>query len=303
MFSVKTLDLPIPADQLNGYQNLLEKSLWPCLQGYDPLEFESSRIYAVGAHDTDLHTVGIAIAVERSHFHSAELLALSVAEPSRNKGIGTRLLTKLQEYIHKKGCVTLSALYPIGQSISPVLEKIFSHLGWSPPKLRKIRLHFDQKSFHPPWVNIKYPLPKGFTIFPWTELKKKEKERLWHLMEQGAIDITVSPFKNKGQFEPTNSLGLRKNNEVIGWVITLRPDSDTVEYASVFIFPEYRYTGFSAYLLAASIRLHLESPIQLGAADLFLNQVDSQWVRFVKNRLLPYAEKVERWNNTGIILT
>lgn len=80
-----------------------------------------------------------------------------------------------------------------------------------------------------PWLNKNYRFSPSFTFFPWQEITPEERLNLQKQQETSLwIPDELSPFKHEENLEPLNSLGLRYEGEVVGWVITHRLSPDTI---------------------------------------------------------------------------
>ena len=89
-----------------------------------------------------------------------------------------------------------------------------------------------------------------------------------------SIPLSCRRFRRKRRQEPCNSLGLRSDNEVVGWMITHRTRPDTIQYTSLYVEPAVRrrQPGIGMALLAKSICLQIESGVPRG---IFLVHMDN----------------------------
>jgi hypothetical protein len=118
-----------------------------------------------------------------------------------------------------------------------------------------------------------------------------------HQIDQGRIHPLLNPFANKEMpMETINSLGLRYQGEVIGWIITHRPNPETIRYSNLYVDPRFYFKGFAISLLIKSMQLHQLTPdVPHALFEVNLTETEPSWWNFVKRRLIPYATKTERF--------
>lgn len=302
MHEVIELDLSTLSPQLlSEYKKLTEPQFYPCFDSKDPWGVSSSIIFAVGAL-VDGKPVGLALASYRPTLEIARLVSIYIDVESRGLKIGTALLRKMEEVLRKQKCRLINHLYLTEQPTTPALEKIFQNQKWSKPYQMMVKCYFDCYAFNPPWFKRNYPIPSGFEMFSWGSLKSKEKVALIRQEKNNSFPANVSPFYREDTIEPINSLGLRNENGVVGWMITHRIDKDTIQYSSLYIDRDFKYLGHAMCLLANSIRKQQNSPVQWSILELNVQESDSHWISFVKKRLIPYTIKVEKFNEASRLL-
>ena len=177
---------------------------------------------------------------------------------------------------------------------APAIEKILASLGWSPPILYLIRLHFDAYAFNPPWIHRPFLLPTDMHFFSWKDLLPQDKETIQYLRAQGRFLPYLSPLYQEESIDLETSIGLRKEGALVGWSITRRPDSSTILYSSLYIDSSLLYAGYGIQLLIESIRRHKKLPIPNALFEINLKEIDPSWWHFVNKRLLPLTSKVEK---------
>lgn len=284
-------------EERKKWRALIDKKNWICLEGKDPWGIETAEIFVQVAYHID-QPIGIALATFRPSIGHALLLELYVDPQYRHQEIGTQLVMKLEERLSLKNCHLVSCLYQSEMATTVYIEKIFSKLGWREGFPALVRCHFQALEFHPPWLHRSYKLPKKVKIFPWKKLTVKEKERLEKELENELIPPSMSPFLRQNEMEPINSLGLKKNGEVIGWMIVHRASENTLQYSALYIKPLYHFLGYSVKLLAASIILQQKFGIEKAFLEVNLEEADASWINFIKKRLIPGSCLIERFKES-----
>lgn len=238
--------------------------------------------------------VGLILAKISEEWQTVKLLSFKVEISKRRQGIGQSLFGFCQAYVIEKKLKGMSFEYDEKLPDAAALEKIVARHGWLPPRLYGLRCYFDCPAFHPKWFDKLTVAPRNIEIFPWGELTEKEREVIKHGENQGHFLPPLSPFNDEKNIEPINSLGLRYKGQIKGWCITERSASDTIRYQALYIDRDLHLTGLSIWLLAQSIRLQQASPIPFSLFEIHSEYIDPSWKHFIKKRLIPYAQRVER---------
>lgn len=258
-------------------------------------------IVAVGAK-FEQKPIALGLARLSPQEDSATILSIFVEPAYRSQGIGRSLLVYLEQVLQQRGCKDLELVYTAGKSTTPHLEHILQKDGWNPPSLRMLICKaLPVQMMEAPWLH-KYSLPSGFTMFPWCDLTEAERNSI--LEKQNALPWypeELSPFSEEEIIEPLNSLGLRYQGEVIGWMITHRLAPDTIRYSRLFIKKELQKLGRAIPLLAESIKMHYGSHIPYGIWT--VSQENSAMVNFVKSRMADYMLSIKESRGVSKMLS
>jgi len=256
----------------------------------------SNYLLSIGVEAVeDDQVVGFAYAVCEYDRTKGRLASVCVLEAFRNQKIGSALVAYVEKELILEGCEAICTEFPEDDPTGGYFEKILQKDGWNTPSVYMLSCDIDIQKFHPPWFDRTYPLPDTFEEFMWKDLKESERARLKYLQNQRTFHYSVSPFVDKQNIELLNSLGLRHNGEVVGWMVTHRIAPDAIFYTSLYIHREYHHsTAYAIRLLIDAIRLQQQSDVPLAQFHVNLNLVDRSWYRFVKRRLLPYVQRVHK---------
>lgn len=219
--------------------------------------------------------------------NTAEIISLFVEPDYRNQGIGTNLIQFLEKSLVKLGCNLLLVNYKVTKVTDTEFEPLLQHCGWEQPETKMILgMGTPETISQAPWLR-EYKLSSDFAIFPWQELTDEDREQLkTSQTEQPWYPEILSPFHQDPRLEPLNSLGLRYQEKVVGWIINHRVAADTIRYSILFVAPEIQRSGMGMVLLAESIRLQLDSLVPYGK---FAVQIHNQpMLDIVRRHLSPY---------------
>jgi GNAT superfamily N-acetyltransferase len=265
-----------------NYKNMT----FPCLQPFLGNLSTHTSLIAIGAAFSD-QPIGLVLANVREYTHgeySAEVLSIFVASSQRCRGIGTALLTAMEDELHQRGCRKVLLVYRTGKPTTPILEYLLQKCQWSPPQARLLMCKATLQSIiNAPWMH-RYSLPAAFSTFLWSELTQDEKMVIQRKQEvEQWYPESLSPFQDEDMIEPLNSLGLRYKGEVVGWMITHRLASDTIRYTSLFVRQDFQKFGRAIPLLAKAIHLQNSSKVTNG---IFAVELENKpMYEFVKRRL------------------
>lgn len=259
----------------------------PFLLGKHPLQIPESSIIIIGAQSDDKPDA-IAIA---SHDPVHRLTTLHYLYTVSNKGEDIQqMLTHVEKKAREKKSSLLTFVYAVDQPWTKSIEEALNALKWQPASPFMIRC-FCALSFNAPWLDYNHlDYPAGYEEFFLSELSENETLQIQKIQRQMGISAFLSPFREKDLIEPLNSLGLRYQNQIVGWILTHRIDSETIRYTAMFVNQSIPYFGRAMIkMLAHSVRLHIASRIPRAMIEIPVAQVPSSWVNFVERRLFPYC--------------
>lgn len=294
MIEFSPLFFPLTSTQILFYSQFTTLEFSFLLQNIHPLNLPEGRVFGLEVLNNGSQ-IGLLLGSYIPILEEGEIISIFLQPEYRNRGIGTRLFKEAEQFLLLQGCKSITICYKKEKEYTVYLEKILAQLNWSFPKPHTTNLHFIVKEFHPAW-HRKYNLPENLEIISWFKMTEKEKEFLIRMDLNDVIPATVSPFhKNPESIEPINSLILRYQGTLVGWIVSNRITQDTIQYSSLFFFPEWRNKGWFIFLLSESIRLQQESSIPKAILTINLQGVDLRWIHFVKKQLFPYAHEVDRF--------
>ncbi|MCE2982624.1 MAG: GNAT family N-acetyltransferase [Parachlamydia sp.] len=244
--------------------------------------------------------VGLAVAYFFYKNKGAQLYSLFVDEKYRGKGIGRALFEKiLEKLVVEEKATVIGVEFLEEPYYAPLFEKILERAGWPTPKIYMWRCYFDGFTFDPNWWHYSIDLPSGMAFFSWKDLTTEDRETMQRLKGQGEILSPLWPFHDLERLDEGTSVGLRKDNEIIGWCVTHLTDPETLRYSILYLVKEYHHSGLGIQILVESLlrqkkRFSDTPPLRYAFFELHLSHVPDSWVRSVKKRLVPHTERVEK---------
>ncbi len=271
------------ADVNSTYQSLLPYPLFKRIIAKRDLD----RLIGYEAIYKD-KPVGCIVVDHFDRLGKGTVLAWYVQESFRLHGVGAKLYSLLAENIKKP--VLLTTFFQDSEEARSLISKF----DFGPPQFYLEQYHFIHQNFHPHWFDRGVALPKELEIVPWKSLSIQNLAKIQRQEEQYTFEISVSPMGEEENIDLYSSLALLKGEEVVGWMVNHMYAPDTVRYSALYIEKEYRSSGAGIALLAASIGLNQIGPYPLAIFEINLSEIDPSWRKFVRKRLKPSAERVEK---------
>ncbi|EAW37357.1 hypothetical protein L8106_12695 [Lyngbya sp. PCC 8106] len=213
-----------------------------------------------------------------------EVFSLFVLPDYRHQGIGTGLIKTLEMGLTALGCGQMKLVYKSTDITNLALEPLLKRQNWQTQVNFLLGKTTTEKVSQAPWLT-KYPLPNKFTVFPWSELTDADQKQLENL----DYPTSLSPF-SKTPAEPLNSLGLRYETQLVGWMVTHRVASDAIRYSTMFVDKRFQRLGRGISLLSQSILRQVDSTVPY---CLFaVQQENPAMLEFVHKHLEPYLMEV-----------
>jgi GNAT superfamily N-acetyltransferase len=257
----------------------------------------AGEVVAIAAEDMG-GPVGLALALKDHEAQMAELLSLFVIPDYRRQGIGTTLMQQLSTELRHQGCQRLTIRYPESPS-SVALARILAKQQWTAPEAVALvcyastdRVQQAQQPHLTQYLGrLATKLPPEYSLFLWTEPTADDRQTIMGQMATSATMQRFDPFIDAARLEPLNSLGLRCQDQVVGWIITHRIAPDTIRYTQMYVNPDSQPLSRSTLLLAKAIQLQVDRlPHTKGTFRVDMD--NTPMVKFVQRRLQPYLDEM-----------
>jgi predicted GNAT family acetyltransferase len=285
----------LASSKKKAYKSLLKESYHCLFKGKKPEDRELMRFVAIG-YEVDEAPLGIALMAFFETIYIGELLTLHA--PSERAVL--ELLQRVKETMLSLRCLTLTFTYDENHPQKEWLEHSFAKEGWLKPRLYFLRYTFKAAIFNPPWLSQVPPLYGGFKIIPWSHLTSEDREHLMERERQGRVRSDLAPSTHREEtIEVRTSFVLKKEEEIIGWILTTKEEKESLNYSSFFIDLPFRGQGMAITLLAAAIQEQKRLAIPIAFFEINLDKVPRYYEFFIQKRLAPYAQtKVMRFQTS-----
>ncbi len=237
----------------------------------------------------DGESVGLALAERRPENDGALVRSLFVAPTHRRRGVGGGLLRALAKGLYAQGCPHVDIAYRTDWPSQSAIEGLLQLGKWLPPRVHLYRYTGTPERVLAIPSFAEATLPGGFSFFSWSELTQADRQAIQERQAGGGwYPAVLDPFQLKGYLEPSNSVGLRFEGHVAGWMVTHRRGPETVQYTCLFVAPEFRSVGrgkLALALIAEALRCQRDAGIPCW---LFQVEADNRaMLRFTRQYLGP----------------
>jgi hypothetical protein len=203
----------------------------------------------------------------------------------------------LEQVVRQRGCTNALLVYVAGKATTPGLERLLQTCGWGTPEPRMLICRCNRAMRSATWID-RAALPKAFTIFPWAELTDAERQTIQQTQAAAPwIPESLVPFHYEASMEPLNSVGLRYQGEVVGWVITQRFKPDTICYSCSFVRQDMQQRGRIIPLFAEAIKRHYSQP-EIPNATWVVPHCYPGMVQFVYHRMAEYMLTMDEFRRS-----
>jgi len=289
---IGVLTLPAP-----GFEVFTFPRYRPLLLGTEHPEHLPERV-ALGAWLGE-RPVGLAF-FSRCYGDDArrQLFSVMVSRFLRRRGIGRRLLALGEQTAAAQGTRTLLAYYSSRLAARDAFEALLNRAGWSAPREFEYRLAGKAQWAYraaQDWAPFLARLQqRGYAATLWGEITAADREQIAALVATVLTpeERQFDPLPAAGKLEllPDLSLILRREQEIVGWILGSRgalPDS--VYYSHGYVLPSVRRAGW----LVGGVRdVCQRQAEQLGGetVSVFETAHDNQAMRrFMERQLKPYS--------------
>ena len=275
------------------YEKLTFPPFRPLLRNID----SEKSIIAIAASYLE-QAVGLALAEIWQNDSSVQVHSLFVEPPHRGAGIGTALLTRLEEELSQRGCTKTELVYITGKPTTPALERLLQKCNWIFPQPRMLICKGQAEAImEAPWMKRYSRIPSSYSIFPWLEITQEERQAIQQQQEtQPWIPEDLIPFQYEKHLEPITSLGLRYQGQVVGWMINHRLSPDTIRYTCSFVRKDLQKMGRIISLYAEAAKLQVQAKISNVIWSVPV--AHESMVNFVKHRWAPYLISIGETKGT-----
>jgi ribosomal protein S18 acetylase RimI-like enzyme len=250
--------------------------------------------------DVDGKVVGLVLAeLPIGDEGEPEILSVFVLPFARRRGLGNALMARIAEVIADRGFSVVNAVYMTGKPEIALVEKIFWKQGWSPPFVRMTVVRFTADDLdNIPWMQWAR-VRKGYEAVLWSELNPGDIAALRESDENEEwIPPDLKPWNHvRGGFEPLTSMALKRDDQIVGWVLTHALSEKFLRYSCSYIRPNLGPRGLLLTLYRASLN-RMRTTTSYALATLTAPAYHPQMAAFVKRHVAPWVSFVGETRGT-----
>ncbi len=219
------------------------------------------------------------------------IISFFVAPKHRERGIGSKLINLASSKLPKLiGVSVLELVFQSNWKSKGRLMNLLAKNGWQSPVTKMLLCKGSISKYQKAeWIK-NVDLPPKISMKKWQELSKAEKIMLQEAETRTDVPIEMRPSQI-GQIPlPNLSLILKKDDELIGWWVSLKVSEDTLQRSSFYIYPAHRTPSlaltFSARALAEQAKTNFEY---------FIFQIDARntgMMNYFDRYLKEYQEEI-----------
>ena len=226
---------------------------------------------------------------------SARILGVTVARSYRRIGIGKAIVTALEEELLAHGIrdITTNFAMPSADGLLAI-DALLRSAKWNTRELTMLQCRADHALLSAPIMRDQAVLPPEYAIVDWVDLDDQDRDSIRESQRQSPwFPETLDPFHYEPELEVLNSLALRYNGDIVGWLITRRTSDTTMYYRCLFVREDLAKLGRGFALIHEAISRHAEL-VQSGPGY-------GEWstpaslrpmCAFIRRRLEPYGAVV-----------
>ncbi len=228
---------------------------------------------------------GVALVRLTDEKDSAFLDHFYVRPEFRRRRLGSRLFSALVEELREENREKLRVEYRDRTESGARFGKFLGEMGFSRPELSRIKLEMSSAALQEiRWFKEFVP-PAEFEVFPWRKATKTDRPKL---KNSAWLPESLNPFEIK-EFDKGISRGLRRDGEIIGWLLIHEKEPGQFEIPTGYVSKEKR----DRFLLGLLIWPVLSDALAKGMEKLsFTIPTDfPDHIDFHESHTKPHAEK------------
>lgn len=206
--------------------------------------------------------VGLLLCIPDQNFKHVRLMSLRVASDHEGKGLGTKLMSSLLEYLEKNEYENAEIFFHEHWEGQVPLNKILKNTQWEQPEIDQRIILGKAADCMPLYDGNDRSLPEGYSFFPWGALQPADLTLIKSKFEKEVeLQGGLWPFFYEDIIENWNSIALKYKKEVVGWLVTHRITEQTVEFTSLFLSEGHRSFKLAHLLMGEAIYRQVASGI------------------------------------------
>ena len=193
----------------------------------------------------------------------AKLMSVLVDPPHRRRGLATRLILQFLEWAALQKADYAEVRYTNRSNSTAALEAVLGATGWSRPQETMTFAKADPNTLMKlDWIKQQSSCPPRLTepVY-WENLTTSDRASIKRQLDAGNAPSEVSPFWEEENIAADISLGLRRDGDIVGWMVchTIPVLPHHIRYSRSFACPVRAGRGNGPWLMANAVKRHLAS--------------------------------------------
>jgi len=184
--------------------------------------------------------VGLILATSESTQTIYRIHSFLVHPKFQGKGIGSVLLKKIAKNSQKRGGQRIEGMYRSHWKSVGFIQKMLTRQQWQTPEYQLIIAKGEvMKALE--YFSEASQILDNYFIYPFTQIKKSDVEFIQQKQRTNQwFDATLNPFLEQASIHKPCSFLIKKEEEIIGWIVSHSINKDLNELTALFIDPKYR---------------------------------------------------------------
>lgn len=251
------------------------------------LESPHPNVLAVGAFDP--RPVGLALVKVDGPL--SLLLSLQTITTHRCRGIGGALLAIIERLAAETGSPRMETSYRSGTPGTAAFEATLAAAHWSKPKVRQIFCRASPRMLDSAWARAYRPSPH-YRVVDWTDVSESDREALRSSQARSRwYPESLDPFVHEKDCEPLNSLALRGEEGIVGWLITHRLDHLVIRYTCSYLRPDLQGMARLLELYVEATRRQTAALGPNTSAIWTVPVIHPRMAEFARHRMSPWLDE------------
>ncbi|MFK7981054.1 MAG: GNAT family N-acetyltransferase [Saprospiraceae bacterium] len=204
--------------------------------------------------------IGLILASSESTQTIYRIHSFLVHPSFRQQKIGSHLVQQLEQHIQQRGGKKVEGMYRSHWKSVLFIQQILQQQGWTEPKAKLIMAN-GKAADALAYFGKSSPLFNTFTFLSFTQMENSDLEFIQQKQTSTQwFAPELHPLTAQSTIHPACSFLLKKEKEIIGWIVSHHLQADLNEITAFFIDKKY-----SSYKLAyRMIQLVLTKQLALG---------------------------------------
>ena len=208
----------------------------------------------------DRQPIGLILASSESSQSIYRIHSFLVHPNFHQQGIGCTMMEKLELIIRKRNGKKIEGIYRNHWQYVPAIQQLLTKRNWTNPQPQLVLANgkvSDALTFFSKSGN----LSSTFSFLPFTQLKKSDLDYIHKQQTNNQwFDPDLSPLIAQSSIHTACSFLVKKEGEIIGWIVSHQLKKDLNEITALFVDEAYR----SFKLTHLLIRTVFEKQLSLG---------------------------------------